>query len=108
LDLVFLDDLSDLEDDHQHPDEQQDPGCANHDPDYLSGDFHADQEHEYGQYDQESQWVDKVVQKISARDDRLNEPDDPQAHLMGNKINEREDVVQDRIQGFEIGCFENK
>jgi hypothetical protein len=106
--FFMTDGLAELENDHEDADEQQDPGCANHDPHDLSGDIHADQQHEYGEYDQEPQRIDQVVQKSGARDDRLNELDDPQARLMGKEINEGENVVQDLVQGFEIGCFENK
>jgi hypothetical protein len=105
---VFRDGSADFQNDHENPDEQQDPGRANDDPHDLSGGIHAHQEHEYGQYDQESKGIDHVVQKSDTREDRLDELDDPYTCLMGEEINEGEDVVQDLVQWFEISGFENK
>ena len=49
-----------------------------------------------------------LSRKTNAGKYRLHELDDPHAGLMGEKINEGEDVVQDLIQGLEISGFENK
>jgi hypothetical protein len=104
----FFAGLSDLHDDHQDADDQQYPGRDHHDPDDFSGDIQANQEHEYGQDDQKAEGIHHVVQENDTRKHRLHELDDPYTRLVGKKINERENVVQNLVQRFEIRRFHHK
>ena len=98
-----LDGLSKIENDHEDPDEQQNPAQPNDNPgDSLGG---PGKDHEERQQDHESQGINESIGKCDPGKYLLKHLDDPQTDLMGKKIKEREDVVKDSVQMFHIRRF---
>jgi aryl carrier-like protein len=65
-------------------------------------------DHEDRQEDHESQRIDERIGECDPGEYLLEHLDDPQTDLMGKKIKEREDVVDDSVQMLQIRRFLRK
>jgi hypothetical protein len=100
---MLLGGLSEIENDHEDPDEQQNPAQPDDNPgDLLGG---PGKNHEDRQQDHEPQGIDECIGECDPGEYLLKRFDDPQADLMGKKIKERKDVVDDSVQMLQIRRF---